>query len=348
MLYRKTDDYDSFRCLAGKCPRSCCEGWQIVIDEDSLEKYKTLGGPLAERLAQDVDRKESVFCQHGSRCAFLADDGLCDLQRVYGEEALCATCTRYPRHEEEFEDVREYSLSLSCPEAARMLLTRREPMRFTCWESDEEDDFEEFDFLLYDRLDAVRERLFAVAQDRSVPLWERLVRLYAMGLSLQQDLEEDAVADMEDNLDAKTEAQMEAARQFFSYEGAKRDYDVLYQLEMLYPDWVRILDETWERAYEGGLTAWEMAHEWSEDQQIAGEQILMFFLYTYFCGAVYDDGICSKVALAVRSTQWILEMTKAHDADDGAAVLQDIAVRYAREVEHSDENLVALDDWWNL
>ena len=39
MYYRKTDDYDTFACIAGRCPDTCCAGWQILIDEESLERY---------------------------------------------------------------------------------------------------------------------------------------------------------------------------------------------------------------------------------------------------------------------------------------------------------------------
>ena len=35
-----------------------------------------------------------------------------------------------------------------------------------------------------------------------------------------------------------------------------------------------------------------------EEWENLGEQLLMFFVYTYFCGAVYDDMVCSKMELA--------------------------------------------------
>lgn len=31
--------YRKFKCTADKCPDTCCAGWQIVIDEETLEKY---------------------------------------------------------------------------------------------------------------------------------------------------------------------------------------------------------------------------------------------------------------------------------------------------------------------
>ena len=44
MIYTTPDYYDKFKCIADKCPDTCCAGWQIVIDEASLEKYKKLKG----------------------------------------------------------------------------------------------------------------------------------------------------------------------------------------------------------------------------------------------------------------------------------------------------------------
>ena len=40
MRYTKPHFYDTFECLADRCPDTCCAGWQIVIDEDSLDKYE--------------------------------------------------------------------------------------------------------------------------------------------------------------------------------------------------------------------------------------------------------------------------------------------------------------------
>lgn len=108
--------------------------------------------------------------QYDRKCAFLNEQFLCDLQAEAGEEALCSTCREYPRHVEEFEGVREYSLSLSCPEAARIMLTEKGKSSFVQWEDEKEDEFEEdFDFLLYTRLLEAREILFSVMEKKMSP-----------------------------------------------------------------------------------------------------------------------------------------------------------------------------------
>ena len=61
MRYLKPDFYDEFSCLAGACPKTCCAGWQIVIDETSLDKYEGLSGPFGNRIRNSIDWEEEIF-----------------------------------------------------------------------------------------------------------------------------------------------------------------------------------------------------------------------------------------------------------------------------------------------
>ena len=70
---------------------------------------------------------------------FLNDENLCDLYKALGPDALCDTCRMYPRHTEEYEGLRELSLTLSCPKAAKIILSCKEPVRFLEEETEEED-----------------------------------------------------------------------------------------------------------------------------------------------------------------------------------------------------------------
>ena len=42
------DYYEDFRCLAGACPHTCCEKWEVVIDEDTAVFYETVPGPRGD------------------------------------------------------------------------------------------------------------------------------------------------------------------------------------------------------------------------------------------------------------------------------------------------------------
>ncbi|MFR5027680.1 MAG: flagellin lysine-N-methylase [Coprococcus sp.] len=93
MIYTYPDYYKKFSCIADKCPDTCCGKWQIVIDDDSLEKYEDYNGEYRDELRRKVNWKEGVF-RHGrsGKCAFLRDDMLCDLYIHMGKERLCTTC----------------------------------------------------------------------------------------------------------------------------------------------------------------------------------------------------------------------------------------------------------------
>ena len=98
MQITKPTFYKEFSCIAGACPDTCCAGWQIMIDEKSLQKYCRFKGPFRNRLHNDIDWKEHSFCQYDKRCAFLNEDNLCDIYSEAGKDMLCDTCRKYPRH----------------------------------------------------------------------------------------------------------------------------------------------------------------------------------------------------------------------------------------------------------
>ena len=150
MQYTFPNYYKEFSCIAGACPDTCCAGWQIVIDEKTLKKYQHFRGPFRNRLHNDINWKEQVFRQYNRRCAFLNEENLCDIYTEAGPKMFCDTCRNYPRHIEEFEGLREISLSLSCPEAARILLSQKEKVRFFTREKEtREEVYDDFDYLFF-------------------------------------------------------------------------------------------------------------------------------------------------------------------------------------------------------
>lgn len=191
MIYTYPDYYKKFNCIADKCPDTCCGKWQIVIDDDSLEKYEDYNGEYRDELRRKVNWKEGVF-RHGrsGKCAFLRDDMLCDMYIHMGKESLCTTCREYPRHTEEFENVREVSLSLSCPEVARILMNITDKVTFVTEEDDEDEVFDDFDYFLYSNLEDIREAILNVIQDRSVDIRSRIERVIQIGASAQRHYDE--------------------------------------------------------------------------------------------------------------------------------------------------------------
>lgn len=374
MRYMKPHYYDAFRCIADQCPETCCAGWQIVIDEDSLEKYSRIENSFGNRIRNSVDWEEGIFYQYDKRCAFLNEQNLCDLQSELGEEALCDTCRRYPRHVEEYEGLREYSLSLSCPVTAAMILQEKEPVTFQEWETNEEDEFEEFDFLMFTQLEDARDVIFQIIQNREIDLRIRMKKILNFARKLQSCINEERSYDVDGIIEfyrvwseegwrkdrEKEENGENEAAEEITYDRMVKNFSVFYKMEHLHSKWTKRLDDTWKVLYEKGESyyrdIWNQFHiaygyhsvnkkEWER----TGEQLLMFFVYTYFCGAVYDDMIYTKIALSVFSVVWIQEffmvlwITRQGKVSMGEMI--ETAYSYAREVEHSDLNLDILEEW---
>ena len=57
----KPDYFDSFRCIAGSCPDSCCKEWDVLVDADKAELYRSLPGALGDRLRQVLTDEDDEF-----------------------------------------------------------------------------------------------------------------------------------------------------------------------------------------------------------------------------------------------------------------------------------------------
>ncbi len=128
--------YDHFRCIADKCPDTCCAGWEIDVDEDTAKYYDSLSGEDGAFVKSRLVREEEgvKLCLEGERCRFLREDNLCELIIRFGDGALCDICREHPRFYCEWEDITEEGIGLCCPEAARLWLS--EPCEFV-FEADE-------------------------------------------------------------------------------------------------------------------------------------------------------------------------------------------------------------------
>ncbi len=122
MKYRVQKSIKEFVCLGAECRDTCCKGWQIGIDRESYLLYRGVKGAFGRRLFLGIDHKRRCFRLNGQACAFLNQEGLCDIYKELGRAGMCKECKGYPRHREDYGDLWEWTLSLSCPEAARIIL----------------------------------------------------------------------------------------------------------------------------------------------------------------------------------------------------------------------------------
>ena len=96
----KIDFYDSFRCRADKCKNTCCAGWEIDIDEISLNRFMKYEGAFGDKMRRSItceDGEHHFINDERERCPFLLENGLCELIIEKGEDDLSDICSLHPR-----------------------------------------------------------------------------------------------------------------------------------------------------------------------------------------------------------------------------------------------------------
>lgn len=354
--------YD-FQCDASACRDTCCAGWNIVIDPVSLKKYKDHPGFFGNRLRNSIDWEKGSFEQYNGRCAFLNEEGLCDIYAEAGEGMLCKTCTRYPRHYEEYENLREISLSLSCPAAARLVLGYQgKPAFLNEYRETPEEEYEQFDFFLFTKLNEIRDYYYEVIHNREQPLSFRMALLVSTAHDLQKRVDRAQLYAVDDLLRCYGDPAFRktAQRKFAVFEGQgvkrriqrRKLWQRLYRLEVLRPPFREYLKKQDEFLYrelsqEAYEDAWREFAGSSPDRESEYEQLLTYYLFCSLCGAVYDGDLYSRVKLAVVHTMLIQELDlgawltggKEFSFEDQVELVH----RYARETEHSDLNMEAME-----
>ncbi|MDU7954790.1 MAG: flagellin lysine-N-methylase [Clostridium perfringens] len=138
MKVRVPNYFNEFKCIASECEDTCCAGWEIVIDDETHKRYEKVEGEFGEILRSKIVKSdgENIFLLNNGNCSFLNEKKMCEIYINLGEDHLCYTCQQFPRYTEEFLDLKEVGLSLSCPEAARIILRRAENTTFNLSESE--------------------------------------------------------------------------------------------------------------------------------------------------------------------------------------------------------------------
>ena len=155
-----------FKCIAGACRHSCCIGWEIDIDGETLEAYQNVGGDFAKRLKNSIEYDGD--CAHfrlekDERCPFLNEKGLCDIYTELGENALCQICTDHPRFRSYFSDRIEIGLGLCCEAACALILSQNGKWEFdTLWDDGETEEREPIE----DTVLRLRQELFSLLQEK--------------------------------------------------------------------------------------------------------------------------------------------------------------------------------------
>lgn len=370
MILRYPSYYKKFSCIAQRCEDTCCAGWEIDIDDASYEYYMSVKGEFGERLRRSIreyrPEDTDVYESHGfilgedRRCPFLDREGLCDLYRELGEEALCDVCTDTPRNFLEYGGAREISISAACAEAGRLIYSEEERITFVEEETEEELDWEESEEekRLASQIRTARDRAIRILQNREIPIEMRIPRYLSFAEEVQACLninkpEGISRIPWEQYLSCPEKAEEvkdRRAPQEWQYRMFLQRMADFTRLDSVSGEWESLLRQLQEKFVEpeNGRSLYGRAHQRlrevlaAQKREYEYEHLMVYHVFTCQARCVDDYDFIGKAKLAVVSFLMIRDIDALRLLAKGSYEREDrvdIARVYAREVEHSEDNL---------
>ena len=302
--------YDSFSCIAGDCPDSCCKEWSVDVDAGAAAFYRQLPGDLGDRLRavlQDTEDGTIMAIENG-RCPMWRADGLCRIQAELGHDALCKVCREFPRLTHDYGDFIELGLELSCPEAARIILSGSDCTMLSRTVSGGEEP--EYDCEAMATLQRTRAEFFAFLESTSLPFSKILAFFLLYAHSVQEELDggEKAVLTPDISISGVTPSDNFRSLQ-----------DFFLGLEILTPQWKARLKTP------AVTPVWQNAHK----------ALLHYFILRYWLQAVADYDIVCRAKFAVAACLLIGGL---------GGDLTETAQLFSKEIENDPDNVEAILD----
>ena len=313
MILRYPAYFEAFRCIAAACPDSCCQEWDVLVDDVSAARYRCMEGPLGdairEKLLQDEDGIY-YFAITDGRCPMWRSDGLCRIQAEQGQDALCQTCREFPRITHDYGDFQERGLALSCPEAAKLIFCS--PHHWVSREvpGGEAGDYDGQDMAL---LLETRDVMLTILEDPAYPVPTALTLALMYGYHAQNLLdggESDPFAP-------------ENALSFAADFRKKADIGLLLD----FYKGLEILTEDWR----GRLSNPQPQTDWDE----ALRAFAVYGIQRYCLQAISDFDIVGRVKMVVAACVLLRHL---------GGNLEETAQKYAKEIENSAENVETILD----
>lgn len=334
--------FKKFFCIADKCPDTCCAGWEIVADDESLEKYNNMqaeyGKKIRSLLSIDADG-DTVYKSVNGRCPFLLESGLCEMYIEIGHENLCRTCRMFPRHITDFGSRIETGLSFSCPEAARLITESDEPITFETLETEGHISPNSIDPTMYFTLLKARKLAIDILQNRKYSIERRLINFLLFSAEIDKYLKYEEFEQAEKSINNYSFSEKEPkARSSASKKAVRKYFFDFLTLEKLNPEWVGYSPKCAELSPEKAknFRSYVNGNQWEY------EHFAVYLVFRYFMTAVFDYDLLAKAKFTVLSFILIFRIQAFADALSKEKRVE-IMQKYSKEVEHSADNLEAIN-----
>lgn len=321
MFYIKPDFYDSFKCIAQNCSDNCCIGWEIDVDEDTIEKYNSISSSFGEkirsRIIESEDGSKCFALSENERCPFLNEKNLCDIIINCGEGYLCDICREHPRFYEWFSAFTERGLGLCCEEVCRILLKDEKPFSLIeesdgeGLDSESEEELQESDSYIF--LSAFRERLFEILFKEGLTFEEKLVDVLSLSESFCN--EKIKIKNFKNSIEEykKTEPIDEKWTLFISSLNEKLE------------DILKIENDFKEK------TSGDMLYS----------KILAYLIYRHLSKAVFDKSVKERICFCVEGVRFIYLSDMKTYFEKSELTLKDRIDNlksWSKQIEYSEDN----------
>ncbi len=304
--------YTKFKCIADRCRHSCCIGWDVYIDEDTLDRYYSLEGTLGEQIRNTLCEKDGGVCFEmcrDGRCPFLNKEGLCRIIINKGEGYLSEICSEHPRFYNFFSHRTEVGLGLSCEEAARIILGNADIPSLIPISDDGSD------------------------EDSASPADE--IEIYILQ-------KRDEIANIlwgSDTLSEKIKKILLAADTKFPEKTYAEWAEILSHLERLDKDWDACLGELSKL----GMTTAEVYVP--SELENAFVNLLFYFIYRHASASFDMEDFRARICFALLGFYTVLGLCLASISKNSICTFEkllEFARMYSGEIEYSEENTEAL------
>ncbi len=296
------DYYRNFSCIKDKCKHSCCVGWEIDIDEKTLEVYKNINSDFGKRITENIEENEDgshFILSHNEHCPFLNENNLCDIIINLDENHLCQICSDHPRFRNFFDTRAEIGLGLCCEEVGRIILSHKEKVSLIqiCTDENDERYSKDDEIFFHFRSSIIKE-----IQNRDIPIKQRI-----LGLVSKYDIS-------------------------FPYSSPKKWAEIFMELERLDEKWSELLSKITDK--KGALLE-------NPDFEIQAEQLLVYFIFRHLSDGLYDGKLIERLSFAIISVMMIDFVLSVFDNFKTEDLIE-ISRLYSSEIEYSEENLKKL------
>ncbi|MGL5416827.1 MAG: flagellin lysine-N-methylase [Clostridium sp.] len=363
MKIRIPNYFNSFTCIAGDCESTCCANWEVVIDNDSFKKYENVETDFKDTLKSNLTKNsegENIFLLKEDRCSFLNKDNTCNLYINLGKDSLCYTCSKYPRFIEDFLDLREMGLSLSCPEACRIIIKEDSPINFNIEDNDEKfiGNPSDFDKNFLSNLLQSRNLIFQILDDKTLLFKEKISLIFKFTSAIQNKIDSDYIEEIpliineysSFSKDHFLNKSLHNLQQEVNYDKILSYFEVFKDLKQLNNnDSLRILDALTflkEKKFLY-LKKRSLFENYFKERNYMFKNILVYFIFRYFLKSFFDFNSLNKIKLSLVNFIMIRELSIIYWIQNNSLTTAEfvkILYTFSKNIEHLEENIDSMEE----